>query len=94
MFNLGFSEILIIAALILIFFGAEKMPEVGRAIARAANEFKRGLRDLADPAEEKKPPPLAMPAKKRQSKPPRKKAPPSRKKKAGTKKRRRAKLAG
>ncbi len=49
MFNLGFSEILIIAVLVLVFFGAERMPEIGRAIGRAANEFKRGLRDMALP---------------------------------------------
>lgn len=49
MFNLGFSEILIIAVLVLVFFGAERMPEIGRAIGRAANEFKRGLREIALP---------------------------------------------
>jgi sec-independent protein translocase protein TatA len=43
MFNLGFSEIVIIFVLLLVFFGAEKMPDIGRAIGRAAAEFKRGL---------------------------------------------------
>ena len=88
MFNLGFSEILIIAALILIFFGAEKMPEVGRAIGRAANEFKRGLQDLADPAE-KKPSPPAIPAAKK-----RRKASAPRRKRGAKKRRRGGKLAG
>lgn len=53
MFNLGFSEVLIILALLLVFFGAERMPEIGRAIGRAAQEFKRGLQDMTAPEEKK-----------------------------------------
>lgn len=41
----GFSEILIIVGVILLFFGARKLPQLGRALGETAKEFKKGLKD-------------------------------------------------
>ena len=44
--NFGFSEILIIAMMVLIFFGPRRMPEIGRAVGGALREFRRGLNEI------------------------------------------------
>ncbi len=44
--NFGFSEILIIAMIVLIFFGPRRMPEIGRAVGGALREFRRGLNEI------------------------------------------------
>ena len=42
MFNIGFSEMLVIAVLALILIGPKQLPEVARTIGRFINELKRG----------------------------------------------------
>lgn len=46
MFNLGFSEIVLIAVIALIFIGPKQLPEIARSIGRALNELKRASEDL------------------------------------------------
>lgn len=41
MFNIGFSEMLVIAILALIFIGPKQLPEVARTIGRFLNELRR-----------------------------------------------------
>lgn len=41
MFNIGFSELLVIAALALIFIGPKQLPEVARVVGRFLNELRR-----------------------------------------------------
>jgi len=48
MFGLGLPEILIVLVFVLLFFGAERLPEIGRSIGKALNEFKRGMQDLSE----------------------------------------------
>ncbi|HEU4641930.1 MAG TPA: twin-arginine translocase TatA/TatE family subunit [Gemmatimonadaceae bacterium] len=50
--NLGFGEILIIAVVVLLLFGARRIPEVLGSMGKGINEFKRGLRDVPSPAAE------------------------------------------
>lgn len=67
--NLGWTEILLIVLVILLLFGAKKIPEVARSLGRGVREFKKGIKeaetDLEDEDErrggEKKdgPPPAA-----------------------------------
>jgi sec-independent protein translocase protein TatA len=41
--NLGLGEILVILLVILILFGAKRLPEIGRALGKAFYEFKKGM---------------------------------------------------
>jgi TatA/E family protein of Tat protein translocase len=44
--NLGFPEMIFIFVLALIIFGPKKLPEIGRQIGRALNEFKRASNEF------------------------------------------------
>lgn len=46
MFNLGFSELIVLGVLALIFIGPKQLPEVARVIGRLLNEFKSATGDL------------------------------------------------
>jgi sec-independent protein translocase protein TatA len=41
MFGLGFQELLVVLVIALVFFGGNKLPEVGSALGKAIREFKR-----------------------------------------------------
>jgi sec-independent protein translocase protein TatA len=43
--NFGLPEILIILAVLLLLFGARKLPELARSLGRSSNEFRRGLKE-------------------------------------------------
>jgi sec-independent protein translocase protein TatA len=44
--NIGFGELLIILLVILIFFGAKKIPEIAHGFGKGIREFKKGLKDI------------------------------------------------
>lgn len=44
--NLGFPEMIFIFLLALVIFGPRKLPEIGRQIGRALNEFKRASNEF------------------------------------------------
>ncbi|HTC23200.1 MAG TPA: twin-arginine translocase TatA/TatE family subunit [Gemmatimonadales bacterium] len=46
--NLGFSEIMLILVVVLLLFGAKRLPEVGASIGKGIREFKRSLTDTQD----------------------------------------------
>ncbi|CAN5894820.1 hypothetical protein BH24GEM1_BH24GEM1_23010 [soil metagenome] len=46
--NLGFTEILIILVVVLLLFGAKRLPEVGASIGKGIREFKRSLTDTQE----------------------------------------------
>lgn len=46
--NLGAGEIILILLVILILFGAKKIPELARGIGKGMSEFKKGLKDVED----------------------------------------------
>ncbi|MCS7116857.1 MAG: twin-arginine translocase TatA/TatE family subunit [Nitrososphaerota archaeon] len=46
-------EIILIAAIILILFGAKKIPELARSLGRAKAEFKRGQEEVEEGVSEK-----------------------------------------
>jgi sec-independent protein translocase protein TatA len=54
--NFGMSELLIILLVILVLFGARKLPDLARALGRSLNEFKKGREEGAKPegSDEKK----------------------------------------
>lgn len=46
MFNLGFSELLLLGLIALIFIGPQQLPELARAVGRVLNELKRATSDF------------------------------------------------
>jgi sec-independent protein translocase protein TatA len=45
-FGLGTQELMLIFLVILIFFGAKKIPEMARGLGKGVSEFKKGMNDL------------------------------------------------
>jgi sec-independent protein translocase protein TatA len=45
MFGISTQELLILAAILLLLFGASRLPSLMRNMGRSVNEFKHGLRD-------------------------------------------------
>lgn len=50
MFGLGTQELVIILVLVLVVFGAGKLPQVGGALGKGIRNFKSGLREEAKEA--------------------------------------------
>jgi len=48
MFGLGTQELLIILALVMIVFGAGKLPQVGSALGKGLRNFKQGVNEEDD----------------------------------------------
>lgn len=55
--NLGMTEILIILAIVLLVFGARRLPEIGAAMGKSIREFKRSMSEVTDEIERPAPPP-------------------------------------
>jgi len=53
MFGLGTPELVVIAVVAVLLFGAKKIPELARSLGRGLREFKTGLNEALD--EKKKP---------------------------------------
>jgi len=47
-FNLGGGEVFLILAVVLILFGAKKMPELARGLGLSIKEFKKATREVTD----------------------------------------------
>ncbi len=45
--GIGMQELLIILLICLLVFGANKLPDIGRALGKTINEFKKSLKDGA-----------------------------------------------
>lgn len=57
--NIGWQEILLILFIVLILFGAKRIPDLAKSLGRGVKEFKKGLKDeietpIETPDEEKK----------------------------------------
>ena len=65
LFNLGGGEIILILALVLILFGAKKLPELAKGLGTGIKEFKKATRDVTEEMhsamEEPPPPPRPLP---------------------------------
>lgn len=54
MFGLGTQELIIILVLVLIIFGAGKLPQVGSALGKGLRNFKEGVKEEEEKDEAKK----------------------------------------
>ncbi len=65
LFNLGGGEIILILALILILFGAKKLPELAKGLGQGIKEFKKATHEVTDEIshamDEPPPPPKRLP---------------------------------
>jgi sec-independent protein translocase protein TatA len=47
-FNLGGGEIILILCVVLLMFGAKKLPELAKGLGQGIKEFKKATRDVTD----------------------------------------------
>ena len=52
LFNLGFWEITIIALVVLLLFGGQKIPELMRGLGKGVKNFKDGVKGVEDEADD------------------------------------------
>lgn len=53
--NIGWPEILLILLVVLLLFGAKRLPDLARSLGKSLREFKKG-REEGEASDEKKPP--------------------------------------
>ncbi len=53
-FGIGLPELLLIVLVLLLLFGASKLPELGRSIGQFGKEVKKGLNEDDDSSKKKK----------------------------------------
>ena len=46
--NLGMPEILLIMVIVLLVFGARRLPEIGNSLGKGIREFKKSMREVTD----------------------------------------------
>jgi sec-independent protein translocase protein TatA len=44
--NLGFTELMVILVIVLVLFGAKRVPEIGASIGKGIREFKKNINDV------------------------------------------------
>ena len=44
--NFGFTELLMVLVIVLVLFGARRVPEIGASIGKGIREFKRNISDV------------------------------------------------
>jgi sec-independent protein translocase protein TatA len=49
MFGLGYQELLIILVIVLILFGANRLPELAKSLGSSVKEFKKGVSETDKP---------------------------------------------
>ena len=54
--NFSFWEIMLILLVVLLLFGAKRLPEMGRSLGKGITEFKRSLTDVDKAIREPEPP--------------------------------------
>ena len=52
MFRFGMGELIVILLIILVLFGASRLPQIARALGKSIKEFKKGTKEIKDDIEE------------------------------------------
>ena len=55
--TMGFSELIIILVIVLIIFGAGRLPQIGEGVGKALKGFKKEVNEIPTPVEETQAPP-------------------------------------
>jgi sec-independent protein translocase protein TatA len=45
-FNLGVTELIVIMVILLLVFGAKRLPEIGSSMGKGIREFKKSIREV------------------------------------------------
>ncbi|MFQ5897744.1 MAG: twin-arginine translocase TatA/TatE family subunit [Candidatus Methylomirabilia bacterium] len=48
MFGLGYQELLLILVIVMVLFGASRLPELARSIGSSVKEFKKGVNEIKE----------------------------------------------
>ncbi len=51
-FNLGMTELIVILMVLLLVFGAKRLPEIGSSMGKGIREFKKSISELKSSVEE------------------------------------------
>ena len=51
--DLSFGKILLIVLVLVIFFGAKRIPEIAQSLGKGVREFKKSVKDIQDDTEKK-----------------------------------------
>ncbi len=52
--RIGTTELILILVVLLLLFGAKRIPDIARSVGKSLNQFKRGMREIdIDPDENK-----------------------------------------
>ena len=46
MFGLGYQELLLILVIVLVLFGAQRLPDLARSLGSSVKEFKKGVNEV------------------------------------------------
>lgn len=52
MFKFGMGELVVILLIVLLLFGASRLPEIARALGKSIKEFKKAGKEMKDDIEE------------------------------------------
>ena len=52
--NLGMSELLIVLAIVVLFFGGKKLPQLGTSLGESIKNFKKGMKEGQQDDKDKK----------------------------------------
>ena len=54
MFGMGLQELLVVAGIAILLFGAKRLPEIGKGMGRSIAAFKKGLSVLEEERDDEK----------------------------------------
>ncbi|MDX1624389.1 MAG: twin-arginine translocase TatA/TatE family subunit [Gemmatimonadota bacterium] len=54
--TLGMQEIILILFILLLLFGAKRLPELGQSLGKGIREFKRGVSEIQEEIDREEPP--------------------------------------